>query len=762
MYIRKIQQQYQVKQIPHSNETMTAQETKCVEPKLPVRNMRPTRKPTKPNEPPPPPPSNNVLIELSDKKQLEPILNNLALLTDESSSSSTSSTCSSSASSTSAISSSTYQTCLIKTDPISRLIKAKSSDNTNNTNNNNNFLRTPTKGGASSFNLTMLDSLTNSKNSISQSSSNMSGSTSLPSRANKREAQDELIFRPMIKSENGELTKREPIKVKFQLDKSNENYRIVNSTAIKKSPNNLIIDYEKDLVSKRLKETLNCSFETRPKQQKIDQEAIELTNKNKRFKQEIKQNSLLFSHLSDLDTSNIIIMDDSDDNDDDVYFMDDDEMKYDLKNPIITQNTIKTQEEVFKEKLSDEENYELKDCYVLLEKLDNQSIKSFSRPPLAKESEVKPEELIENNKEPEKAPVVGLKKLKSKSKTFPQTQIETIQNVYADLDAITILSTVRHVNSNQQSNSNYYESNNLRSKLRSNSSSQVLKSPAVLPSINTAPPSPAELLRKYSTGIGYTCEMDKLFKGSSITVTQCLECETLRKCPESFYDRSIPIETTECIEDESSCWIAKCLSNESYLNENSKYMCDQCASKQEAKIHTQYTQMPNILILHLLSYGITSSDDGNLNTRKLSNRLRLVNYFDFVCKKDEQFAQVVTNGDGDVFKSPVTTRRQLQIKKDSSKESNEAFKHQFRLFAVVMHSGVSLNSGHYTAFVNYKIISQRENSTIYGKNLYKIIKNYFFQSFDLKFYSIDLILRNKFNLNIYKLNKIYFNHLLSY
>lgn len=53
-------------------------------------------------------------------------------------------------------------------------------------------------------------------------------------------------------------------------------------------------------------------------------------------------------------------------------------------------------------------------------------------------------------------------------------------------------------------------------------------------------------------------------------------------------------------------WIMKCLNNESFLDEDSKYMCDICASKQEARIHTEYEEMPNILVLHLLSYGITS------------------------------------------------------------------------------------------------------------------------------------------------------------
>ena len=45
--------------------------------------------------------------------------------------------------------------------------------------------------------------------------------------------------------------------------------------------------------------------------------------------------------------------------------------------------------------------------------------------------------------------------------------------------------------------------------------------------------------------------------------------------------------------------------------------------------------MPNILILHLLSYGITSSIDGNMNAQKLSNRSRLVSYFDYVCAKEQ-------------------------------------------------------------------------------------------------------------------------------
>lgn len=137
-------------------------------------------------------------------------------------------------------------------------------------------------------------------------------------------------------------------------------------------------------------------------------------------------------------------------------------------------------------------------------------------------------------------------------------------------------------------------------------------------------------------------------------------------------------------------------------------MCDKCQSKQEAKIHTQYTQMPNILILHLLSYGITSSVDGNLNAQKLSNRSRLVNYFDYTSIKEPVMQSMPRSmGKMDWMNSPIAAKIKLN--------QTLANRHHFTLFAVVMHSGTTLNSGHYTAFVNYKIISQSISATYSSK-----------------------------------------------
>ena len=644
-----------------------------------------------------------------------------------------------------------------------------------------NFMHTPTKGGASAFNLNMLDSLTNSNNQSNSNSNNSNSSSdkvlnkieinnhsndyynltdknnknddlifknqenSVFKSSNKRnnnnnnninnkssyqQDDNEIIFRPLIKDDVVDVKNPKlPIKVKFiKLDNKTEKYKMIDeSTCVNNNNNNnntnsnninknnsSFVD-EKDLVSKRLRETINNS-------PVINKPTI--VSANKKFKRDELIKNLNLNQ--DLDSNSFIIID-SDNEDSDIILNNSTQMNNEIlkKETIgeeevlvdvvnlnkadekIQQNIEKVQETSGsnkKLKLETKSNtnkngniininnkkFKIKNCYVLIEKLKIEkvlrSVSSSSSPKIASANQ---SPVTTNNQKQAKTNTRSsnnrnLKKLKSKSKTFPCTdknnnnkreknelespvlakeslnsqeaivnnnnnnynEIEKPNNseFFNDLDAITLISTEKSINNNYYDNNpneltNY---NSMKSKLRSSTSSlaslvtsssptpQQYMSPikqttsASVVTLNTptnntptlnlgshsAPPSPAELLRKYSTSIGYVCEMDKLFKGSSITVTQCLECENLRKCPEAFYDRSIPVDTNYSIDDEEEYngvdWISKCLKNESYLNENSKYMCDICSAKQEAKIHTQYTQMPNILILHLLSYGITS------------------------------------------------------------------------------------------------------------------------------------------------------------
>jgi hypothetical protein len=430
-----------------------------------------------------------------------------------------------------------------------------------------------------------------------------------------------------------------------------------------------------DIVSNILKESVLDSDNMNLKTKKMIEES---GNSNKRLKIDHENHKKQLT----LDDSNVIIID-SDSDEDNTK----EETRMDIDSQIIECN-LKNNDQDDQEKHNDlffdhelrndlKISSQFKKCYVLVEKLDLERIKnkygvrisvsddSESSPKFVKNSPKatkKPNPIVnrktsskfhlfnDNSISPTKQASNNLRKFRSKSKTFPIEPVPSLSynNNYFDLicnlDKITRVSNqisitssiISPLNSNEKttrskSRANTFTNNsNFRSPNSSplKSSPQLMFSPSSSLSMNTESgmmSSPAELLRKYnSSSVDYICEMDTLFKGSCVTVTQCLECETQRKSPESFYDRSIPIDLSinngesasspnlnnnnnsiKCEESLSVNWISKCLNNESYLNENSKYMCDICTTKQEAKIHTQYIHLPNILILHLLSYGLT-------------------------------------------------------------------------------------------------------------------------------------------------------------
>ena len=459
-----------------------------------------------------------------------------------------------------------------------------------------------TKGGASA----------NKIDSPTQSSSNSS----------EINIDSNTIVEPPIIAKN-KLTENELAATNQSLFIFQNKNQIASKLLIKKDQANLI-KYDtddKDLVSKRLKEKIHCNesniLKISNNKYKINTMRRTLPSSEFEFKQQLckkrKRDSVLKA-LTDTENSkerinlndslNSIIIIDSDNEED--------------EDELVLVETAKHRQNSFDLAINDTQYSRLKNLNVRIENLDIEQI-------IAKNHGLKISKstlniLNENNSKKSSYEQIQLNKavkktiknmnVKFKCKIFPNTS--KLVKTEVNLDEITVLSTLSN-------HSSYLSdlkgmSNDSGKSLRKRLKHIKHDSATPLSSANfcTLPTSPAELLRKSSVRNDSACEMDKLFKGESMTVTQCLECENLRKSYEAFYDRSIPIDKNDDTYDDedeafsAASWILKCLKNESYLNENSKYMCDKCSSKQEAKIYTQYTQMPNILILHLLSYGITS------------------------------------------------------------------------------------------------------------------------------------------------------------
>lgn len=228
-------------------------------------------------------------------------------------------------------------------------------------------------------------------------------------------------------------------------------------------------------------------------------------------------------------------------------------------------------------------------CYVRLERIDVEKVKaSLKRVQTARPG---PGRRPGRNLVPKS--VAESKRLRSKSKTFPPNQQPSSPAalltrdmkpapsiMYLDMDTITTaamtpsselsavassscLPTATNNNRSTRSSSTLRSCVSARSLISYDESAPT---PTSQPAVK-ANRSPGDLLRRKSlpnpanttmssnnanniantdsaNSYPYTCEMDQLFRGALVTVTQCLVCETKRERPETFYDRSIPIDDT--------------------------------------------------------------------------------------------------------------------------------------------------------------------------------------------------------------------------
>uniref|UniRef100_UPI0037E8FF64 ubiquitin carboxyl-terminal hydrolase 1 isoform X3 n=1 Tax=Semicossyphus pulcher TaxID=241346 RepID=UPI0037E8FF64 len=175
--------------------------------------------------------------------------------------------------------------------------------------------------------------------------------------------------------------------------------------------------------------------------------------------------------------------------------------------------------------------------------------------------------------------------------------------------------------------------------------------------------------------------MERLFQGQLVLRTRCLECESFTERREDFQDISVPVLDDEpsSPEDLSEIspdpkpelktlkWaIGQFASVERIVGED-KYFCETCHHYTEAERSLLFDKTPEVITIHLKRFS--------------ANGLELDPY--------AGLSKVNT---------PLQTPLTLSLDEWCTQPSSSKGQH-YQLFAVVMHSGVTISSGHYTAYV---------------------------------------------------------------
>ncbi|XP_051020497.1 ubiquitin carboxyl-terminal hydrolase 1 isoform X2 [Acomys russatus] len=182
--------------------------------------------------------------------------------------------------------------------------------------------------------------------------------------------------------------------------------------------------------------------------------------------------------------------------------------------------------------------------------------------------------------------------------------------------------------------------------------------------------------------------VEKLFQGQLVLRTRCLECESLTERREDFQDISVPVQEDELSKVEESSeispepktemktlrWaISQFASVERIVGED-KYFCENCHHYTEAERSLLFDKMPEVITIHLKCFAASG--------------------LEFDCY----------GGGLSKINTPLLTPLKLSLEEWSTKPTTDSY----GLFAVVMHSGITISSGHYTASVKVTDLNSLE------------------------------------------------------
>ncbi|KAJ3599877.1 hypothetical protein NHX12_033831 [Muraenolepis orangiensis] len=175
--------------------------------------------------------------------------------------------------------------------------------------------------------------------------------------------------------------------------------------------------------------------------------------------------------------------------------------------------------------------------------------------------------------------------------------------------------------------------------------------------------------------------LERLFQGRLVLRTRCLECESYTERREDFQDISVPVQEDQPSspddlsevspdpkpEQKTLKWaISQFASVERIVGED-KYFCETCHHYTEAERSLLFDKTPEVITIHLKCFSANGLDlDPYAGLSKVN--------------------------------TPLQTPLTLSLEEWCTRPAPPEDCH-YRLFAVVMHSGVTISSGHYTAYV---------------------------------------------------------------
>ncbi|KAM9797093.1 ubiquitin carboxyl-terminal hydrolase 1 isoform X2 [Syngnathus typhle] len=176
--------------------------------------------------------------------------------------------------------------------------------------------------------------------------------------------------------------------------------------------------------------------------------------------------------------------------------------------------------------------------------------------------------------------------------------------------------------------------------------------------------------------------MERLFHGQLVLRTRCLECESFTERREDFQDISVPVLEEQPgspdhlssvspypkPEEKTLKWAIGQFASVERIAGEDKYFCDTCRHYAEAERSLLFDKTPQVVTIHLKRFSASA--------------LEMDPY-----------------GCPSKVTTPLQTPLTLSLEEWCTPRSSSGG-HSYQLFAVVMHSGVSIGSGHYTAYVH--------------------------------------------------------------